>query len=54
MPRGRQTEDPKPNVIRIRLNEDMRQWVEKKSITEGKSISQIIRDAVNSAMSKSE
>lgn len=46
MPRGRPTSDRKNNPIRVRLNEEMRDWVEKKSESTGITISQIIRDMI--------
>ena len=47
---GRPTEDKKGESIRIRLNNDMRSFIEHKSITTGKSISQIFRDYISADM----
>lgn len=46
MPYGRPTSDPKGNSIRIRLNEEMREYLFKKSEKEKKTVSQIIRDII--------
>lgn len=46
MPYGRPTSDPKGNSIRIRLNEEMREYLFKKSEKEKKTISQVIRDII--------
>ena len=43
---GRPTSDKKGESIRIRLNEDMRQYVERKSKATGKSISEIFREYI--------
>lgn len=48
--RGRPTEDKKNDSIRIRLNDDMRNYIINKSITTGKSISDIIRDYIKADM----
>lgn len=50
MPRGRPTTDHKNNPIRIRLNEEMRDWIEKKSESTGITISQFIRDMIENEM----
>ena len=50
MPRGRPTTDHKNNPIRVRLNEDMREWIEKKSELTGITISQLIRDMIENEM----
>lgn len=50
MPRGRPTTDHKNNPIRIRLNEEMRDWIEKKSELTGITISQLIRDMIENEM----
>lgn len=47
---GRPTSDRKGESIRIRLNDDMRSFIERKSITTGKSISQIFRDYITADM----
>ena len=46
MPHGRPTTDPKGESIRIRINDDMRKRLEKKSFQTGQSISQIIRNLI--------
>lgn len=50
MPRGRPTTDRKNNPIRVRLNEEMRYWIEKKSELTGITISQLIRDMIENEM----
>ena len=50
MTRGRPTTDHKNNPIRIRLNEEMRDWIEKKSELTGITISQLIRDMIEHEM----
>lgn len=50
MHRGRPTTDPKPNRVIVRLNDDMVEWIEKKSELTGKTISQIIRDMIENEM----
>lgn len=50
MPRGRPTIDHKNNPIRVRLNEEMRDWIEKKSESTGTTISQLIRDMIENEM----
>lgn len=50
MPRGRPTADHKNNPIRVRLNDEMREWIEKKSEITGRTISQIIRDMIEHEM----
>lgn len=50
MPRGRPTSDHKNNPIRVRLNDEMREWIENKSMTTGRTISQIIRDMIGCEM----
>lgn len=43
---GRPTTDKKSESIRIRLNEDMRKYIIKKSTMTGKSISDIFREYI--------
>lgn len=50
MPRGRPTTDHKNNPIGVRLNKDMRDWIEKKSELTGITISQLIRDMIENEM----
>lgn len=50
MPRGRPTVDHKNNPIRVRLNDEMREWIEGKSTITGKTISQLIRDMIEHEM----
>ena len=50
MPRGRPTTDHKNNPIRVRLNDEMREWIEGKSTITGKTISQLIRDMIEHEM----
>ena len=51
MPHGRPTTDPKGESIRIRINDDMRKHLEKKSFQTGQSISQIIRNLITENLS---
>lgn len=50
MPRGRPTIDYKNNPIRVRLNEEMRGWIEYRSKITGLTISQLIRDMIENEM----
>lgn len=50
MPRGRPTIDYKNNPIRVRLNEEMRDWIEYRSKITGLTISQLIRDMIENEM----
>lgn len=50
MLKGRPTIDHKGNPIRVRLNEEMRDWIEKKSELTGITISQLIRDMIENEM----
>ena len=50
MPRGRPTTDHKNTPIRVRLNDDMRDWIEKKSELTGITISQLIREMIENEM----
>ena len=43
---GRPTTDPKGDSIRVRLNDEMREWLFKKSEREKKTVSQLIRDLI--------
>ena len=43
---GRPTSDPKDEVTRVRLNQEMRRWLFRKSEIEQKSVSQVIRDII--------
>lgn len=51
MTKGRPTTDPKGESIRIRINDDMRKRLEKKSFQTGQSISQIIRNLITENLS---
>lgn len=48
--RGRPTSDHKNNPIRVRLNDEMREWIEEKSTITGRTISQLIRDMIEHEM----
>ena len=50
MPRGRPTSDHKNNPIRVRLNNEMRGWIEEESTITGRTISQLIRDMIKREM----
>lgn len=54
MKTGRPTNDPKSEVIRIRLNVEMKSWLESKSKSTGKSASQVIRDMIGATMNNKE
>lgn len=47
---GRPTDDAKGEAIRIRLNQDMLNWLKRRSSATGTSVSQIIRDLIAKAM----
>lgn len=47
---GRPTTDKKSESIRIRLNDEMREYIERKSKSTGKSISEIFREYVHHDM----
>ncbi len=49
---GRPTIDPKGESIRVRVNEEMKNWLFKNSQKEKKSVSQIIRDLIIDSMKK--
>lgn len=54
MPRtGRPTEDRKSESIRIRLNDEMRSYMESKSRKTGKSISELFREYIEKDMGSS-
>lgn len=44
--RGRQTFDPKESTVKLRISEDMRAKIEKKSKLKSISISQYIRNLI--------
>lgn len=46
MPKGRPTNNPKGESIRIRITDDMRAKLERESFQTGLSISQIIRNLI--------
>ena len=48
--KGRPTTDPKVNTLRIRLNDDMNQWLFKISENRGITVSQLMREIVEQAM----
>lgn len=50
MQRGRKTNDPKRNFIRLRLNDEMQSWLFQKSQKEKKTISELIRDLISKDM----
>lgn len=49
----RTTNDPKGDSIRVRLNDDMREYLVSKSWRSGKSMSDIVRDMIVRDMSMS-
>lgn len=50
MPKGRPTTDPKTSVIRVRLNDEMNQWILKASESKNITVSQLIRELIEQAM----
>lgn len=46
MPLGRPTIDPKRNPIKLRVNDEMYEWLIQNSVKNGKSLSQVIRDLI--------
>lgn len=51
MPKGRPTNNPKGESIRIRITDDMRTKLERESFQTGLSISQIIRNLITQKLS---
>lgn len=49
---GRPTSDPKVESIRVRVNDDMKDWLYGMSKRKCKSVSQIIRDLILNEMKK--
>ena len=47
---GRTTLDKKDSTLKLRLNDDMRQWVEIRSESKSISMSEYIRDLIKSDM----
>lgn len=47
---GRPTIDPKGASIRVRVNEEMKNWLFQNSEKQKKSVSQIIRDLISQSM----
>ena len=47
---GRPTLDKKDQTIKLRLNDDMRAWIEKRSDKEGTSMSEYIRGLIKADM----
>ena len=48
--KGRPTTDPKVNTLRIRLNDDMNQWLFRTSENRCITVSQLMREIVEQAM----
>ena len=48
--KGRPTTDPKVNTLRIRLNDEMNQWLFRTSEGRGITVSQLMREIVEQAM----
>lgn len=48
--KGRPTTDPKVNTLRIRLNDEMNQWLFRTSENKGITVSQLMREIVEQAM----
>ena len=49
---GRPTSDKKEQTLKLRLNDDMREWVERRSDSEGISMSEYIRNLIKCDMEK--
>lgn len=49
---GRPTIDHKGESIRVRVNDDMRNWLYQISQKKQKSVSQVIRDLIDESMKK--
>lgn len=47
---GRPTDDPKKATVKVRINEDMAEWLDKESRKTGKTISELIRDGIELLM----
>lgn len=54
MRKGRPTLDKKDQTLKLRLNDDMRDWVEACSEKEGISMSEYIRELISEDMLKGE
>ena len=50
MPIGRPTVDKKEQTLKLRLNDEMREWVERRSMLEGVSMSEYIRQLISDDM----
>lgn len=50
MPKGRPTTDPKTDVIRVRLNDEMNQWILRASESRGITVSQLVRELIECGM----
>lgn len=46
----RTTSDPKPNNLKVRLNDDMSEYLERKSTKKGISMSEYIRELIRQDM----
>ena len=51
--KGRPTTDPKINTLRIRLNDEMNQWLFRTAGIRGITVSQLMREIVEEAMKPS-
>lgn len=49
---GRPTLDKKEQTVKLRLNDEMRSWIEERSHEEGVSMSEFIREVIGVAMDK--
>ena len=50
MPLGRPTVDKKEQTLKLRLNDEMREWIEEQSAREGVSMSEYIRELISADM----
>lgn len=49
---GRPTTDPKRETVKVRINDDMSEWLERESSKAGKTVSELIRDGIELLMSR--
>lgn len=49
--KGRQTNDPKETTIKLRINDDMRNHIEKKSKSKSITMSEYVRNLIRKDMS---
>lgn len=52
MRHGRPTTEPKGEFIKLRISKDMKSWLEREAERTGKSLSDIVRQAVKNEMQR--